>query len=677
MRYSIALILMLLWGSGNAGDHNSGIDLVEGSTKPTSSGHLEDTNDIDLTSLLKAEEIEALHQEARDDETGEKAFLLGRQYFFNFDEDTEEYLIRALEWNTDSVNKDYDLAREYEDLYVIKSYYRGNDRSGETKDRMIKIYSNYFKNDNNIKLIFEDPTEWIKLVVEQDFSEEQFRYVDKHLDQLESLGIPLITFYKKAAELGYAEAQFKLSEMIGGGEASDEDINEAVKWLQKAAELGNTEAQMKLGQIYLDRESADLDINKVLKWLQEAANQGHTGAMNYLGEIYDTGEGVAQDFGKAFEWYKKAANQGNFDSMHSVAKCYEAGDGVQKNIDKALEWYEKAYDIAYDEGNNDALEEYNDALCDDILPDYANLLVETGNYHEAVEKYHVYFNNDHCKSSSRYTWEYTFRKNEIIEKNKKLSIKATYEKKPDINTYVDNDAIFNQAMLYFEGRHYKDAFIWFKKAAIQGDAPAQAELANMYFDGFGVEPNIDNAIEWYEKAANQDYLPAQLELANIYYIGDVVDLNYDDAFKWYQAAAKSNHPEAQYFLGLMYQNGDGVNENLGEAIYWLGKAAEQGDVVAQQDLSRIYLDAEEPDLLKFYEVLSDPSLDKEKHVVGMILVSNGVMVDIDFIKTFELLIEDNDFIKDHEDKISPAKIFMKGYEQNKDEFMSFMIENHD
>ena len=197
-------------------------------------------------------------------------------------------------------------------------------------------------------------------------------------------------------------------------------------------------------------------------------------------------------------------------------------------------------------------------------------------------------------------------------------------------------------MLYFKGRHYEDA------------------------------------VKWFEKAANQGHVAAQVELAKMYYYGDGVDENDENAFKWYQEAAKRNHPEALYFLGDMYEYGHGVNKNLEEAIKWYTLAAEQGNVDAQRELSGIYLYAKEPDLLKAYEVLSDPSLDKQKLAVGMILVSNGVTVDMDFIKTFELMmIGNNDFRNAHDGKISIYKIYMKAYEQNKDELISFMIENHD
>ena len=255
-----------------------------------------------------------------------------------------------------------------------------------------------------------------------------------------------------------------------------------------------------------------------------------------------------------------------------------------------------------------------------------------------------------------------------IDKNKKLFLKATFtEKKPEIKNYTNKDEIYNQAMLYFKGRHYEDAVKWFEKAANQGHVAAQVELAKMYYNGYGVDKNNENA------------------------------------FKWFQEAEKENHLEAQYFLGNMYEHGYGVNKNLSEAIKWYILAAEQGHLVAQHKLVECLLltlfdsdwNANRPqseDLLNAYEVLSDPSLDKQKLVAGMILVSHGVMINIDVTKAAEFIDKNFPKILDEDDlrtflpnnlfenfdfddlKLSLPKLALIALEQNKkDEAVKFIL----
>ncbi len=51
----------------------------------------------------------------------------------------------------------------------------------------------------------------------------------------------------------------------------------------------------------------------------------------------------------------------------------------------------------------------------------------------------------------------------------------------------------------------KQAVIWFKKAAQQGDACSQFNLEFCYYNGEGVDINMKQAVMWYKKAAEQEH----------------------------------------------------------------------------------------------------------------------------------------------------------------------------
>ena len=69
---------------------------------------------------------------------------------------------------------------------------------------------------------------------------------------------------------------------------------------------------------------------------------------------------------------------------------------------------------------------------------------------------------------------------------------------------------------------------------------------------------------------------AQFELAELYAEGDAVEQNLAEAVKWYRSAAKQGHDSAQYKLGLSYQQGKGVPQSNTEAYIWLDISAENG-----------------------------------------------------------------------------------------------------
>ena len=54
----------------------------------------------------------------------------------------------------------------------------------------------------------------------------------------------------------------------------------------------------------------------------------------------------------------------------------------------------------------------------------------------------------------------------------------------------------------------EQAAIWYQKAAKQGYADAQYNLAHMYYSGLGIEQNIDIARKWMQKAVDQGHIKA-------------------------------------------------------------------------------------------------------------------------------------------------------------------------
>lgn len=57
-------------------------------------------------------------------------------------------------------------------------------------------------------------------------------------------------WYKKAAEQGNSDAQFKLANIYEEGQGVQQSFEKAVEWYEKAAILGNAEAQLKMGIMY-------------------------------------------------------------------------------------------------------------------------------------------------------------------------------------------------------------------------------------------------------------------------------------------------------------------------------------------------------------------------------------------------------------------------------------------
>ena len=126
--------------------------------------------------------------------------------------------------------------------------------------------------------------------------------------------------------------------------------------------------------------------------------------------------------------------------------------------------------------------------------------------------------------------------------------------------------------------HAADAAIaaaWYHKAAAQGYASAQYNLALMYRDGRGVARDAAQAQHWYEQAAAQGHAKAQYRLGEIAY----GEKHYDTARDWFEKSAAQGYAKAQYQLGQHYRNSDPQ-----KARAWLEKAAAQDNADAKKAL---------------------------------------------------------------------------------------------
>ena len=148
--------------------------------------------------------------------------------------------------------------------------------------------------------------------------------------------------FRKAAELGFAEAQYNLGYMFLKGIGVVQNIVEAIKWFRKAAEQGYAEAQFHLGSMcQKGRGVPQSDIDAV-NWFKKAAEQGNVDAQFRVGYMYLHGRGVPQNATEAMKWYIKAAEHGNASIQSSLAFLYQHGMGITQSTAEAMKWYRKA-----------------------------------------------------------------------------------------------------------------------------------------------------------------------------------------------------------------------------------------------------------------------------------------------------------------------------------------------
>lgn len=308
------------------------------------------------------------------------------------------------------------------------------------------------------------------------------------------------------------------------------------------------------------------------------ANNGNADAQNYLGYMHESGQVVKQDYVQAVEWYRKAAEQGDAYAQNNLGTMYANGNGVEKDQVQAVNWYRKAAE----QGNAYAQQNLGLFYYDDTdKPDY-KLGVEwlTKACESGLSK-------SCLKISGAYVLGYGVEKN--LEKAEFYLSEA--------GNKGDKDDLFTNGSSYYTGilfeKDLDKAVHWFTKSSDAGNDNASVILGDLYTKGWNDKsPNLETAYEFFSRAAKNGNAEGQYNLALAYQKGRGVKENKEEAFKWYQKAASQGFAQAEHNLGSMYRDGVTVKKDLVKAFNLYSESSKQGLANSLANLGVIYFNGE-------------------------------------------------------------------------------------
>ena len=108
------------------------------------------------------------------------------------------------------------------------------------------------------------------------------------------------------------------------------------------------------------------------------------------------------------------------------------------------------------------------------------------------------------------------------------------------------------------------------------DQTVQFDLGWMYYNGYGLSQDYDEAIKWWRKAANAGNAHAQANIGVMYASGRGVRKDEVEAVRWYRMAAEQGHSGAQKNLGICFEKGQGVAKDEDKALHWYNRAMAGG-----------------------------------------------------------------------------------------------------
>jgi TPR repeat protein len=120
------------------------------------------------------------------------------------------------------------------------------------------------------------------------------------------------------------------------------------------------------------------------------------------------------------------------------------------------------------------------------------------------------------------------------------------------------EAFLNGELLWKAKTDDRSAVCWYRVAALQGHATAQARLGKAYILGLGVPKDYSQAFEWDKKSAEQGDWDGEMQMAFAYEQGAGVAYDFKRAQEWH---AKANAHQPKEITALANQ----LNRQIGQA----------------------------------------------------------------------------------------------------------------
>ncbi|GHD05483.1 tetratricopeptide repeat protein [Tianweitania populi] len=128
-----------------------------------------------------------------------------------------------------------------------------------------------------------------------------------------------------------------------------------------------------------------------------------------------------------------------------------------------------------------------------------------------------------------------------------------------------------------------------RRSAEAGDPVGQRNYAAFHMQGVtGSDPDYAIAADYYRRAADQGDAPAQDMLSWMLLEGEIMPADPAEARRWAHEAAESGIASSMTRLGMLYHNALGVDREPHQAVYWWSKGASAGDADAQAMLGAAY-----------------------------------------------------------------------------------------
>ncbi|MCE5317613.1 MAG: ankyrin repeat domain-containing protein [Parachlamydia sp.] len=549
------------------------------------------------------------YRDGRGTENNEKEFIAWLQKAAQQNHAEAQTRLAICYFNGEGVNQDfvaaYTLFEKAKELghggayhYLVYFYREGPNTCQEEKIKLDAYLRRLKENEHHSQVLYQ---------IGMQFKNGQGTFPDAN---------KAVEYWKKAAQLNYAEAQFELglhhyetSRSPAKWPMAWQNRSDAVDFFQKACAHHHVRAHYFLAQLYLGEEQVEYailhfqqvvqskdpieriylgiafyhiaayqrekgDVIQAAKTFLRAAELNNSDAQYSYGMCLYNGEGVRQNFFEAFDFLTSAAKNGHLSALVFLDYFYTEGRDTPQNGKLSFDSYQARAN------QDDPQAQYDLAMC------YINGKGTFADQEKAVNFLQKAALKGHQGAQDELGFEYYNSKSVENDEARVFQDFAQTENR--------DAATYHRAICLLEGRgvemEQEKAIQLLRDLSAKKHIRSQYALAICYLNGRGLTQDVERALKCLEELAIQkDCKEAQCRLGICYFRGKWVEQDFKKACEWFEKAAKHNHTDAEYRLGFCYLKGSGVEKDLIKAFEYFKRAAEKGHKKAQYEMGVFYL----------------------------------------------------------------------------------------
>ena len=305
------------------------------------------------------------------------------------------------------------------------------------------------------------------------------------------------------------------------GKENKYDIDKAIDFFKnKTASKDHPRRDVIFGDLLYRRGKLE-DLEEIKGLVTITAKEGDAGAMYRLGRMYRDGKGVEKDLDKAIEWMRKATEKNpvcknefidvlwrrsnsedlrelrssieegvaeeDLNALQWFSRMYRDGKGVEKDLDKAIDLMRKVADKKYGWSRNELIDMLLKRANDDDLTEAFGIAQEfapDGNHGAMIRLGRMY------------------RDGKGVEKDLDKAIEWMRKATKSGNKWIYIEFV-DTLWRRKSPQDLQEAIVILTPLSKEGDPEAMERLSVAYYEGKGVNKNLDLAIEWMSKAVNQ------------------------------------------------------------------------------------------------------------------------------------------------------------------------------